>query len=218
MFRWGFAACKSHSNSAQGFDHRPHSHQVTGACSTEVTACQSWAEYFSRPTMGAEQWWVCWLQCLLTTWSYINFQFQFHTRIAYKPTYMTHDLCHMLLIVIGTDIKCNHTNSAIHSSRHSSSFFTSASDYASAQWRLVLHILVTCTPHFNKCWVVHAIYGIHWGWCHVQARWWSVVSWRTCLTGDEKAMRVSRRIRKFFEWTYTYFDHWLKCMTWLCVI
>ena len=103
---------------------------------------------------------------------------------------MTHDLCYMLLIVISTHIKFNHTNSAIHSLGQSSSFFTSTSDYASAQWRLVLHIFVTCSPHVNKCWVMHAIYGIHWGWSHwpitiqhVQTRWRSFVSWRTCLTG-----------------------------------
>ena len=44
--------------------------------------------------------------------------------------------------------------------------FTSASDYASEQWRVVLHILVTCSPHVNKCWVTLAIYGIRCGWSH----------------------------------------------------
>ena len=117
-----------------------------------------------QPT--AEQQWVRWLQCLIRKWSYVNHQFQFHTQIAYKPTYMTRDLCYLLLFVIGTDIKSNHTNSAIHSSGHSRSLLTSASDYTSAQWRLVLHILVTCSPHVNKCWVTRAIYGIHWGRSH----------------------------------------------------
>ena len=105
---------------------------------------------------------------------------------------------HRLIYLVGTDIKFNHTNSAIHSSGHSHSLLTSASDYTSAQWRLVLHILVTCSPNVNKCWVTHAIYGIHWGrshWPitiqHVRAQWRSVVSWRACSTGSEKAVRVS---------------------------
>ena len=75
-----------------------------------------------------------------------------HTR------HMIYITCYFL--IIGTDIKFNHTNSAIHSSEHSHSLFTSASDYASAQWRLVLHILVTCSSHVNKCWVTLVIYGI----------------------------------------------------------
>ena len=56
---------------------------------------------------------------------------------------MTHDLCYLLLLIIGTDIKLNHTNWAIHSSEHSHSLLTSASDSTSAQWRLLLHIWVT---------------------------------------------------------------------------
>ena len=86
---------------------------------------------------------VHWLQCLIRKWSCVNHQFQFHTQIAYKPTYMTHDLCYLLLLIIGTDIKLNHTNWAIHSSEHSHSLLTSASDSTSAQWRLLLHIWVT---------------------------------------------------------------------------
>ena len=66
-------------------------------------------------------------------------------------------------LIIGADIKFNHTNWTNHSSGHSHSLF---SDYASAQWRLVLHILVTCSPHVNKCWITRAIYGIRCGWSH----------------------------------------------------
>ena len=77
---------------------------------------------------------------------------------------MIYATCYFL--IIGTDIKFNHTNSAIHSSGHSHSLLTSASDCTSAQWRLVLHILVTCSPHVNKCWVTRAIYGIYWGRSH----------------------------------------------------
>ena len=100
---------------------------------------------------------------------------------------MIYVTCYFL--IIGTDIKFNHANSAIHSLGHSHSLLTSASDYTSAQWRLVLHILGTCSPHVNKCWVNCAIYGIHWGrnhWPitiqHVRAQWRSVVSWRVCST------------------------------------
>ena len=98
---------------------------------------------------------------------------------TYISKYMANDLCYLLLIIIGTDI----TNSAIHSSGPSRGLFTSTNDYASAQWRLMLHILVTFSPHVNKCWVTRAIYGIHCGWSHwpttiqhVQAQWRSVVS------------------------------------------
>ena len=144
----------------------------------------------------AEQRWVRWLQCLIKKWSFGNHQFQFHTQIAYKPTYMIHVTYYFL--IIGTDIRPNRQSI---SSGHSHTLLTSASDYTSAQWRLVLHILVTCSPHVNKCWVTRAIYGIHWGrshWPltiqHVRAQWRSVVSWPACLTGSEKAARVSRSI------------------------
>ena len=116
---------------------------------------------------------------------------------------------HMICITcyflnIGTDIRFNHTNSAIHSSGHSHSLFTSASDYASAQWRLVLHILVTCSPRVNKCWVTFAIYGIrcglsHWPITiqHVRAQWGSIVSRRACSAGSERTVRVSRSTGDF---------------------
>ena len=42
---------------------------------------------------------------------------------------MVYVTCYFL--IIGTDIKFNHTNSTIHSSGHSHSLLTSASDYAS---------------------------------------------------------------------------------------
>ena len=121
-------------------------------------------------------------QCLIRKWSCVNHQFQLHTQIAYKPTYMTHDLCYLLLFIIGTDIKFNHTNLEIHSSGHSRGPFASASDYASAQWRLVLHILVTCASHVKKCWVMRA-----------------VVSWWAYLTGIEKAVQVFRSTGIFFN-------------------
>ena len=189
-------------------DHRPHSRQVTETPCTEVVARQSWAEYSSRPTAGAEQWSVRWLQCLISKWSCVNFQSHLHTQIARKPTYVIHDLCYLLLFIIGTDIKINHTNLAIHSSGHSCSLFTSTSDYASGQWRLMLHILVTCSPHFSKYWVTRDIYGIRWGWSHwpitiqhVRAQWGSVVSQQAYLTGSEKAEQVSSSIGNFFRWT-----------------
>ena len=142
-----------------------------------------------------------WLQCLIRKWSCVNHQFQFHTQIAYKPAYTAHDPCCLSPFIIGTHIKFNHTNSAIHFSGHSRGSFTSASDYASAKWRLLLHIMVTWSPRVNKYWVKRAIYGICCGWSqwpitiqHVRARWGSVGSWRACSTGSEKAARVSRSI------------------------
>ena len=96
--------------------------QVTGVRCAEIVARQLWAEYSSRPTTGAEQQCVRWLKCLIRKWSCVNLQSQFHTQIAYKPTYMTHDPCCMLLFIIGTGIKFNDTNSAIHSSGHSLGF------------------------------------------------------------------------------------------------
>ena len=54
-----------------------------------------------------------------------------------------YDFCYF--VIIGTDITFNHTNSAIHSSGHSRSLLTPASDNTSVRWRLVLHILFsTC--------------------------------------------------------------------------
>ena len=77
---------------------------------------------------------------------------------------MIYVTCYFL--IIDTEIQFNHTNSAIHSSGHSRGPFTSISDYASAQWRLVLHILVTCSPYVNKCLVTRAMYGIRCDWNH----------------------------------------------------
>ena len=117
--------------------------------------------------------------------------------------HMFYITCYFL--IIGTGIKFNHTNSAIHSSGHSrTAFFTSASDYASVQWWQVHHILVTCSPHVNKCWVTLAIYGICCGWSHwpttiqhVRAHWRSIVSWQACSAGSERAVRVSRSTGDF---------------------
>ena len=140
--------------------------------------------------------------------------------------HMIYITCYFL--VIGTDIKFNHTNSAIHSSGHSHSLFTSASDYASAQWRLVLHILVTCSPHVNKCWVTLAIYGIRCGWSHwpitiqhVRVQSGSIVSWLACSAGSERAARVSRSTGDFSNGLKKYlqfFFHWLKRITCWCVV
>ena len=84
-------------------------HEVWNTGLTQVTV----PDITSRPTTGAEQRWVRWLQCLIRKWSCVNHQFQLHT-----PTYMAQELCYLLLFIIGTDIKFNHTNSAFHSSGH----------------------------------------------------------------------------------------------------
>ena len=115
-----------------------------------------------------------------------------------------------------------------HSSGQSHCFCTSASNYASAQWRLVLHILVTCSPHVNKSWVTRALCGIRCGWSHwpitiqhVRAKWGSVLSWRACSAGSEKTARVSRSFGNFLNGLkkiFANFDHWLKHMTCWCVI
>ena len=137
---------------------------------------------------------------------------------------MTHDLCCLLLFIIGTDIKFSHTNSEIHFSGHSRGPFTSTIDYASAQWRLLLHILATCSPHVSKSRVTRDIYGIRWGWSHwpitiqhAQAQWGYVVSWRACSTGSEKAARVSRSIGILKKYLPIFYYR-LKCMTCWCVI
>ena len=72
------------------------------------------------------------------------------------------------------------------------------------------------------------IYGIrcgrsHWSITiqHVRAQWGSVVSWRACSTGSEKAARVSRSFRNFFNGLKKIFanvDYWLKRITCWCVI
>ena len=162
----------------------------------------------------AEQRWVRWLQCLIRKWSCVNLQFHSYTQIAFKHTYMTRDLCHSLLFNYRHWHKIQShqfANPFFGTLGHPHSLSTSASDYKSAQWRLVLHILVTCFPHVNKCWVTRAIYGIHWGrshWPitiqHVRARWRSVVPWRTCSTGSEKAARVSRSIGDVLNGIYKY--------------
>ena len=100
------------------------SHAVTGARWTEDGAHWSRAEYTSMPTTGVEQRWLCWIQLLIKRWSCVNFQTQFHTRIAYKLTYITRESCHIFIYMIGANMKFNHTNFPIHS-WHSSYLFTS---------------------------------------------------------------------------------------------
>ena len=94
----------------------------------------------------------------------INFNSTHKQHINSHTWHMIYVTCYFL--IVGTDMKFNHTNSAIHSSGHSHILLTSASDYTSAQWGLVLHILVTCSPHVNKCWVTRTIYGIYWDRSH----------------------------------------------------
>ena len=62
--------------------------------------CSGWPAPMNIPQgqqRTAEQRWVRWLQCLIRKRCCVNHQFQFHTQIAYKPTYMTHGLCYLLL-------------------------------------------------------------------------------------------------------------------------
>ena len=86
----------------------------------------------------------------------INFNSTHKYHMNPHTWHMIYITCYFL--IIGTDIKFNHTNSPIHSPGHSHSLFTSASDYASAQWRLALHILVTYSPHVNKCWFFYSLW------------------------------------------------------------
>ena len=156
--------------------------------------CSGWPAPMNTPQgqqRTAEQRQVRWLQCLIRKWSCVNHQFQFHTQIAYNPhTWdMIYVTCYFL--IIDTSIKFNHTNSAFHSSGHSYSLLTSASDYTSAQWRLVLHMLVTCSPHVNKCWATRAIYGIYWGRSHCPTS----TDWK-----ERKKMKVARRY--FTKWKF----------------
>ena len=142
----------------------------------------------------AEQRWVRWFQCLIRKRSCVNHQFQFHTQMAYK-----HDIWSMLLVTV----YYWHSHK-IQSHQFSDPFFrTLARPFHLSQW-LLHHILVICSPHVNKCWVTRAIYGIRCGWNHwpitiqhVRAQWGSIVSWRACSTGSEKAAGVSRSIGNF---------------------
>ena len=62
--------------------------------------CSGWPAPMNTPQgqqRTAEQRWVRWFQCLFRKWSCVNHQFQFHTQVAYKVTYTTHDLCYLLL-------------------------------------------------------------------------------------------------------------------------
>ena len=62
--------------------------------------CSSWPARMNTPQgqqRTAEQRWVRWLQWLTRRWSCVNNQLQFYTQMSYRPTYMTHDLYHLLL-------------------------------------------------------------------------------------------------------------------------
>ena len=130
-------------------------------------------------------------------------------------------MLHVIFSIIGTDIKFNHTNSAICSSGPSRGLFTSASDYASAQWRLVLHILVTCSPHVNKCWVMRAIYGIRWGWSRwpitIQHVWsqWGFIDDGHVRQEVKRPHECPEALEIFFNGLekYLQMDRWLKRMT-----
>ena len=146
-----------------GTNHRPHSRQVNVP---DLTYCSGWPAPMNTPqgqqrelsSDGCAD-----FNALIRKWSCVNHHFNSTHKYHMSPHiwYMIYITCYFL--IIGTDIRFNHTKSAIHSSGHSHSLFTSASDYASAQWRLIIHILVTCSPHVNKCWVTLAIYGIRCG-------------------------------------------------------
>ena len=96
----------------------------------------------------AEQRWVRWIQRSIKKLSCVNFQFQYHERIAHKLIYMTHEPCYIWIFIIGANMRFNHTKLAIHSPGHSHILFTSARDCESAHWTLVLHIPVNLFP---KC-------------------------------------------------------------------
>ena len=109
--------------------------------------------------MGAEQRLVRWCQCLIKKWSCVDFQFQFHTQRAYKPTYMAHDPCYMLYSIVCTDIKFNHTNSVIHFSG------LSLGNFDFFQWLCVCAVKIhaSCFGNSFSKWLGHA--------CHI---WYSL--------------------------------------------
>ena len=141
----------------------------------------------------------------LSVRSCVNHQFQFHTQIAYKHSYMTYDLCYLILFVIGTDIKFNHTNSA------NPFFGTRARPFHFRQWLRVCAVKIG-TSYFGNLFLTcqqvlghacHIWYSLWLKWPittqHVQAQWGLVVSWRACSTGSKKAARVSRSIGHFWN-------------------
>ena len=140
------------------------------------------------------------------------------TRIWFRIRTVTsaRQACRKIAVLSLNRSQCQLACEGLYSSGHSHSLYTSTSDYTSAQWRLVLHILVTCSPHVNKCWVMRAIYGIRCGWSHwpitiqhVWAQWVSVVLWRACSTGSEKTARVSRSFGNFLNRLKKYLQIWI---------
>ena len=108
-------------------------------------SCSGWSAPMNTPQgqqRTAEQRWLHWLQCLIRKWSCVNHQFQFHTQIAYKPTYKTHDLCYCYFLIIGTYIRFNRTNSAIYV------FGTLAQPFDFRQWLHVCAVKVD-TSYFG---------------------------------------------------------------------
>ena len=116
-----------------------------------------------------------WLKSNLALFFYFN---------STNECHMPHDPCHILLFMIGSNMRFNHTNSIINSSGHSRGLFTSANEWASAQWRFLLHIPVTWSPNVNKCWVVRVfiVAGNHWPTTiqHVRAQSDVIGPWQPC--------------------------------------
>ena len=149
----------------------------------------------SLPTTGAEHWWGRWIPCLIKTWSSINSQSQLHTRIAYTPVYMTYVPYSILLFMTGTNMRHNHTISAIHSSGH-----LHALPFHFRQWLSVCAIKIGASNTgnlFPKCQQVLGRTCIHWDWSHwpitiqhAAATWRAIDPWRACSTEGEKAAWV----------------------------
>ena len=125
-------------------------------------------------------------------------------------------------LIIGTDKKFNHTNSAIHSLVHSRSLFTSTGDYASTQQTVVLRIWVTC-PHMSTSAGSRLPYMVF-----VVAKVIDPKPFNTCGPSEDPLCHdghVRQEVKGSRECPealgakmFANFDHWLKRITCWCVI
>ena len=183
---------------ATGWNHRPHSRQVTGARCTEVAVRQSWAEYSSRPTTHSRR--QGWAIKDFSVWSEM-------CSICEQPLYG------IMLMILHTNNWC-----ALISDKNLKIFFKSIwkipsasghsrSPFTSCRTRPSWHNGSSLGPHVLNGYAsmtlatTNTIYGKHdpalvdmWGTSYQNMKYQSSLRRRVITGGSEKTVRVSRRM------------------------
>ena len=110
---------------------------------------------------AAKQRWMRWTQCSIKKWSFVNFQFQFHERIAHKLIYMTHEPCYIyfLSLALAWDLITPNRQSVLRDTRTAFSLPPVIVSLRIEYWCFIFWW--TCSPNVNTKQMLGQVWQYH---------------------------------------------------------